>query len=173
MWLIEEGDSCMGADMTFEVLWTRNGKTYPAAAKNELKNLVSQETDPDTIKFLTWQATGNELDEKLYIDVMLCDPKLKETWAESIIEYYNNLIDEVESTLKSREVAALRIGKNILGYITGGMSWGDSPTEAFDSWFKLFREYDDDWCGNPYSEKIGKAYGLVELEERDNTVSTK
>ena len=64
--------------------------------------------------------------------------------------------------VKSREVDTLRIGP-LHGWATGGLSWGDLPTEAMDCWHRTIMTSGDDDYDNPYADLCYRSLGLVEF----------
>lgn len=55
-------------------------------------------------------------------------------------------------------------------YMTGGMSWGDGPTETYDRWT---RWYDDDEYGIPEGHKVMAAIGFIEPQHLVGLVGPK
>lgn len=56
---------------------------------------------------------------------------------EAIRHELRNSLDDLEAALQqSRELASLEL-RGATVYLTGGMSWGDAPTELFDTFTRL------------------------------------
>jgi hypothetical protein len=78
----------------------------------------------------------------------------------------HELLDEFAASLQARDVARFRFdngtdsgaGGGVDAYVTGGLSSGDGPTDAYDAWDIVFDtdRFPDGWC-----ERIGVACRLL------------
>lgn len=81
-----------------------------------------------------------------------------------------HMLDEFMDSLSDAEVSVHRMG-GIEVYMTGGMSYGDAPTEAYRAWdFLVGNDVPEGW-----QDQIGRALGLMTVtggtEYRDGTVA--
>ena len=96
---------------------------------------------------------GAELDD-LAAEVVLADPEADRAWRSRICSGYADEIADFASSLTGREVDVIELG-TLRGLVTGGLSWGDEPTDTFGVWSRMFREPGDfDEDGNPYAELL-------------------
>ena len=109
----------MGADFTFDCviinsnLPTENAKALLLKKCANLKLSDFTEFDKDNLlEILDLELTVNTL------------PKIKTRFAE--------IINDIFDTLSSRECSRFTF-KGYEIHLTGGMSWGDAPTDAFDT----------------------------------------
>jgi hypothetical protein len=74
----------------------------------------------------------------------------------------HKLLDRFARSLHSREVYRHRFDHDdtpgVDAYITGGPSYGDGPTDAFDDWDVVF---DDDRFPDRWAAQLGAAAGLL------------
>jgi len=73
--------------------------------------------------------------------LMDINPDYQDTWAElptvdEYKQYLYDLVDELRKAWGARDTAFLQYGDQRV-FLTGGMSWGDSPGETFDLLTKL------------------------------------
>jgi hypothetical protein len=142
----------MGADMTLDILWTKDGKIDKEYAEVKLKELILAETDVDVLNQAHLYLFGKEIDPLTLAVIKQVEGK---TICDSLVNGYMKRIYELENSFNSQEVTTVRLGKDIIGYATGGLSWGDNPTEAQDDWYEfLFSGENDDDEGNPYGYAI-------------------
>lgn len=150
----------MGADMLLSAIWTYKGQIDIENAVKVVRETALAETDPDMISALNSFAGGDYIEDELAIEVMLVsNDGTKEAWADEIAENYRTHFLQLEKTLNSREVVELHLG-DLVGYVTGGMSWGDTPTDAMDVWGSLLFDSDPDY-GNPYGDICYASLGFV------------
>ena len=106
---------------------------------------VSKSFDFDSIWKLHQKGEkGDELIEPLYA---------------SIKEVYRQMIKDVAESLLMDDVSQTNYSKEITQFITGGLSWGGSPTETYELWSTLFGESDyspyPDWLYEKLSASVG------------------
>lgn len=150
----------MGADMLLSVIWTRKGEINIENAVKTIKEAALLEKDPDMIALLN-SFTGNaHAGDELAVEVMLVsNDGTKEAWAEEIAQSYRMYFNTLKESLGSREVVEIHLG-DLVGYATGGMSWGDTPTDCMNTWDGLLFDSDPEW-GNPYADMCYASLGFV------------
>lgn len=141
----------MGADMIATVLWTENGKLYKEQALAALRAVIDAETDYDML-YEAAVYVGADVDE-LAIEVILADPEADASWRAKILTGYEKVIDKLEESFRSRDVSTIALDP-LVGYITGGLSWGDTPTDSMDLWEKILWEDDPDSRAHPYASVL-------------------
>jgi hypothetical protein len=154
----------MGADMMHAVVWTVQGQIRSAEAFEAVSAAILAETDRETLKYAAEFAGRSPLEE-LAAEVALVDPEADRLYREAIIAGYQEVLNEFEDSLRGRDVSTITVGP-LVGYLTGGMTWGDDPTDAYTHWYRLFDEPDMEWGGNPYrylmfDAIVGPAYALI------------
>lgn len=83
-------------------------------------------------------------------------------WAEKCL---HQALDAFTASLLHRDVARLPFTRNVdttdggvNAYMTGGLSWGDSPTDSYPGWDIV---YDADRFPDGWSDKLAAAAGLL------------
>jgi len=149
----------MGADMLLLTLWVENDQKKLPTQKtlDLLRNLLTNETNPDTLQdaadYVGVGHRDSELNE-LAREARRHDPEMHTAWINAILDGYKNNLEELEKSLDNRDVAQSTLG-NLTSYSTGGISWGDSPSDTYDHWYSLLYDpYEPGYGGNPYAEEI-------------------
>lgn len=115
--------------------------------------LVAEVNDDGTPK-LDW-AAGHAVIDALPVDQETLDSmEYGETWSE-VVAALHAVLKEVEDSLHGRDVGSWRLGPLII-FESGGMSWGDAPTDACDVWWK----WDDEYMPEGI-ENVMKAVGFM------------
>jgi hypothetical protein len=141
--------------MMAKVLWVTEAPTAEKALAAVRETLLT--LDLETLHVAASFA-GSELGEleRAVLDDD-ADEELLAAYRDRIESGYRIAIEEfIRSLEHRRDVTTLSLG-SLTGYLTGGMTHGDSPTEAWDEWDRFFAATDDDgwredW--NPCSEAI-------------------
>lgn len=151
----------MGADMTLFVLWAEKGVVDHAKALELVSAAIQAESDGDILD-LAAKFVGVPL-EPLAREVVRVEPATGSAWRDAIVAGYATAITNFKTSLRHRDVTQIFVG-DMIGYSTGGVSWGDAPTETYSEWSQFFQEnsddeYDeyDDLIVNPYSDLIHDA----------------
>jgi hypothetical protein len=131
----------MGADMLLFVLWTDGKEVTGESAKAAVRKAIHAETDAKVLERAAHYVSAG-LDE-LANAVVNVDPAANHSWREKIAVGYDDKIDHIIATLSHRDVTTVHAGP-LVGYATGGPSWGDSPTETFDEWDTFFSGEDSE-----------------------------
>jgi hypothetical protein len=152
----------LGADMTLRSLYLPTART------------INHTAATDTIRRLCRAATAAELRillEHGWIEDNL--PSSEDTWTDEALTARAatlrpaaetallHLFDRFARSLGHRDVTRYRFDNGDEGvdaYDTGGLSWGDGPTDAYDDWDIVFDNVrlPDTWAG-----QIGAAAGLL------------
>ena len=114
----------MGADMCLSDLWIKAHKEIKA------------EDGHAHIETLTYERLLTERRTDFYIDSICMEIPLEAERVRTVKAHFHEALDGVLQSLNSREVTR----RSVLGwhvYLTGGMTWGDDPSEAFGVWAKL------------------------------------
>lgn len=134
----------MGADMCLMVIAHPRGKKIDLAkGMRYIDHLtdsdVTNAKDDPSFEFFDFQALNepDALDLEGYKDLL------------------RTLATEVVESLNRRDVTTLRIFGWEL-YVTGGMTWGDDPTETFNLWNQL-------WQLGLLGEGLYEALGFVDV----------
>ncbi|MEU1811064.1 hypothetical protein [Micromonospora aurantiaca (nom. illeg.)] len=128
----------------------------------------------DTIRRLCCHATTDDL--RILIDHAWIDdevPYSEDTWTNEALTdraatlrqaaetALLQLFDRFAHSLGHRDVSRYRFDnddESIDAYQTGGLSWGDHPTDAFEAWDVVF---DTDRLPQTWPDQIGAAAGLL------------
>lgn len=159
----------MGADLITSTLWYRLGQmvtlTHPAgftytraeplldwtAGREKATTLVGT-WDADTLEAFTDQSFGFDP----------TDPAANRANAlDTILQELDALQEDIETGGRDIDGRTLN---GVAFVITGGMSWGDGPTEAFDRWSRWDNE--DAETGIPGGQEILAAVGFISDPER-------
>ncbi|ROO60327.1 hypothetical protein EDC02_2188 [Micromonospora sp. Llam0] len=153
----------MGADMSLRSLYLPHGSTINRTAAAERIRQLCREA---TIDDLTCLLDGGWFDDEVR--------RSEQTWTDDIVAAHAaslrqaaealllQLFDQFVQSLGHRDVTYHRFGHadeaGVDVYATGGLSSGDSPTEAFDAWDIVYGSIrlPDTWPG-----EIGAAAGLL------------
>ncbi|WP_229070815.1 hypothetical protein [Actinoplanes sp. DH11] len=153
----------MGADLAIRHLYLIADTTYDLDAAlataaglclcadiAALHHLIDEQWLPDHDSGRIDDLTGTELEQRI---------------AELRQQAYRVIGDQLRAfaaSLSSRDVARLRFDNaedpGIDAYITGGLSHGDDPTDAYTAWTIIMEDhrFPDGW-----SEQLGQAGGLL------------
>ncbi|QGN48004.1 hypothetical protein GKC29_14890 [Micromonospora sp. WMMC415] len=152
----------MGADMALRSLYLPTGHT------------INRTAATDTIRQLCREATIADLRVLLdhgWIDDQV--PYSEDTWTEEALTARAatlrqaaeteliQLFDRFARSLGHRDVTRHRFDngdEGIDAYETGGLSWGDGPTEAYDAWDVV---HDTGRLPATWSDQFGAAAGLL------------
>ena len=152
----------MGFDMLVRDLYLPAGTTLDLAAARAAVTRLCRTAGLDDLRTL--------LDNDVITDDTLTGPDGSDraltaradglrTAAE---QQLHRLLQAFASSLRRRDVARFRFdhdtGTGVDAYLTGGCSWGDSPTDAYDSWDIV---YDTDRLPDGWADQIGAACGLL------------
>lgn len=146
----------MGADLILSTLWTDGRELDSNLAKKLVREALLNEQD-ETNLVRAASFTGTPLDE-LSAAVVAADPEAQASWRGKLADAYDKTIDEFISSLSNRDVTTVRIGP-LLGYATGGMSWGDDPSDTYTEWERFFADGDSPWNTDDEDEPSGNPYG--------------
>lgn len=147
----------MGADMIAEILWTENGELAKDKTLQMLRAAIDAETDWDTLYEAARYANA-DVDE-LAREVILADPVANASWRAKIVDGYAQRIDELTQSFRSREVTTITLGP-LIGYLSAGLSWGETPTEVMDEWNTILFDDDPETRAHPYTHLLTR-YLLV------------
>lgn len=150
----------MGADLLVSVLWS-DGKPLSAdKGIAAVREVLFVETDLEILNAAAEFVGLKGLDD-LTAAVLLADEDARISYCEKILSGYKETIETFIDRLNSRQVNQIHFG-DCIGYVTGGMSWGDSPTDVFEEWEQLF--YNDEESGgswNPYKNTLYKSFFIA------------
>ena len=134
----------MGADMLLTYLAHRADRRPNFDAGRDLVDrLTPADLDGhDWSEFLTWHDDLVGFDGRPRID--------------DLQRIYREAIDALEQALSSSREVSARLICGWWLYFTGGMSWGDSPTDAYEAitWWDEYNE------GGPFAPRILAAIGF-------------
>ena len=121
----------MGADFVFAVANITKPKDYWLDYLGEMDDGQMESFITESDGFLYWSDN--------YDDLNLNSPDFFQAVAERV----SNAIETAYGD--SRELGTFRDNSGELWAITGGMSWGDDPTDAFDAVriFDIFQYWDE------------------------------
>jgi predicted nuclease with TOPRIM domain len=123
----------MGADMLIQYIYFKQGIDLESIKKKMLERADT----PTLIAELLGKPDESQY-QAPYIKVELGQENEEHKTFEEMVEEFKDTINEVFGSLELRDVSSF----DFMGYtifITGGLSWGDSPTETFDT-FERFWE---------------------------------
>lgn len=153
----------MGADMMARTLYLPADTTINlAAAKTAARQLCQRASLAD---LRTLREHGWIDDDTLPHPDSTTDDQLAAR-AESLRTIaereLDTLLDRFARSLHRRDVYRHRFDRDdrvgIDAYTTGGLSWGDGPTDAFDDWDVVF---DEDRFPHRWPAQLGAAAGLL------------
>lgn len=152
----------MGADMIVSGMWF-DGEPKVEQAKAAIAEAIRTEPYAHVLEaaadFMLIELYDDEHMGEL-IEAVAANEGVTSQARARLVSNYHDLLDEFAATLDSREVAWWSYGSVRL-YLTGGMSWGDSPSEAMDVWDRVF--WDEE---NPYAHLLRVAMGLCTASDR-------
>lgn len=158
----------MGADMMSLMILTDQTKNYEDlidAANTAFDQAWDAENDRTSFEAVaSWVGVSPTND--LAAEVTWSLPDKREEWRSAVRDRYRESIAEViEPFGGHRQVSVWQLG-GLRAYITGGLPFGDSPTETFDVWEEFFRHEADaadlDIPHNPYAGIIWRAIAVTE-----------
>lgn len=142
----------MGADLISYVLWTTESRLGDRDRFDDLlvdmlttvSDALAAAPGATLVAVDEWlqqrpEAPGNasEAAGELVAAVLDADPSAAAKARERLLVAYQGAMTDFLSTFcGSREVDARSYGPATM-WLTAGMSWGDSPTDAFDSWCNI------------------------------------
>lgn len=136
----------MGADMMARLVFQQaNAKLDVVAANAVISRLVNSPTI---------ESLRGIVDE--YDIVPFDNPETLRDTTRQRLEF---MVEEFVNSLDSRQVTMHVLG-NVWVHITGGLSWGDDPTEAFQIWDVLFSPL---VLPEQWQHEIGAALGLMTI----------
>jgi hypothetical protein len=137
----------MGSDMALRLVFLPHG--YPPHRTNGLA-AVDQIIDGASIVDL--RAAFEEYE---YLGLLDTYP-IWEDVRRDLKTLLKQRLDEFVNSLNDRDVDRLTFG-GVAVYGTGGGSWGDSPTQSYETWDFMF----GDVMPEPWQKAIGSALGLL------------
>lgn len=144
----------MGADMLLGSIISLGNEIDAEKAKAQIEKIVRAETNHERLAEAA-EFLGIEDRSDALADIVAEATGLISSTRREIIQQYQSMAEEVAYSVNSREVTGWRFGEATI-YFTGGMSWGDDPTEVFGLWY---RALDDE--ENPYRHELKKSLGLA------------
>ena len=142
----------MGADMMLDILWTKDGKIDKEYAEVKLKELILAETDLEVLNQAHNYLFNKDIDPLVLAVITQIEGR---TICALLLRGYMEKIYALESSFQSKEVTTVHLSQDIIGYATGGLSWGESPTQTQEDWSQfLFSGENGDGNGNPYGYAI-------------------
>lgn len=159
----------MGADLIVSVLWTDQEELKVSIAVDRIRASLAEYGLDEVDELLVAHefAFDSGVDE-LAVEVLRADPVALESFKERLLRGYEAKLEEFVAGLSSREVNKLAVPGGLWCYVTGGMSYGDSPTDAMDEWDAfLFRRKDsaDAEFGelyNPFADAVFAAWFVTD-----------
>jgi len=141
----------LGADMFLRTVYLPAGTLFDLPAATAMAATLTGQAGSDELDCL---ADHFDLDHGE-------DADLTER-RDSALRLLTGLLTEFASSLHSRDVTCLRFGNSggtpVDGYATGGLSYGDGPTDAYDEWGFLF---DTERLPERWGEYLATAGGLL------------
>ena len=125
----------------------RNEKDKEVFAK--LYDMSSAFSDEALVFETLWSLHNSENPE---------DKILLEPFYQSIKDAHKKMIQDIRASLDYNDVTMLRI-PGYGEFITGGLSWGDDPTETHALWYSLLGENEEG--PNPYSVWLDSKISVV------------
>jgi hypothetical protein len=142
----------MGADMVLFTLWSETKDPTSSEAVKAVRKALQAENDLEALNRAAG-FVGADLDD-LATAVVVADPAAMKSWKQKIVTGYHEAIDNFLDTLTNRDVTTIHVG-SLIGYSTGGLTWGDSPTDTYDAWARFLEATDEnDEPLNPYGALI-------------------
>lgn len=156
----------MGADLALLTIWTEGGTLDVDRGVAAVTEALSAESDSEALAAAA-DFTGCAPPHALAEAVISADPAADQAWRTAIAEGYRQRLEALAKGLRySRDVVTIDLGP-VVGYATGGFTWGDDPSETFTEWMEMFfQEEWRDWDTNPYAEVLRDAM-LVRFENAD------
>jgi hypothetical protein len=132
----------MGADM---ITWTLWAETDPTTRADEVLAAVGEALAAADLADLlaTARFVGIELDD-LTVQVLRADPTTHADFAAKTTIAYGPVLEDFLDTFTGRGVNTMRLGP-LTGFVTGGLSYGDSPTDTYNRWETFFTSEADEW----------------------------
>ena len=152
----------MAADMALRSLYLPTGRAINrTAATDKIRQLCREATIADLRVLLDYGWIDDEVpySEDTWTDEVLteCAATLRQAAEAELL----HLFDRFARSLGHRDVTRYRFDNGDEGvdaYETGGLSWGDGPTEAYDAWDIV---HDTDRLPDTWPDQIGAAAGLL------------
>lgn len=154
----------MGADMILSTLWRKREEANNIDVGTVVKKMLEvlkKEEDKDTFVRAFAYATGKDFDdiEPLVAEVMWeCkkqnSDEIQETY-NTMLNFYRDIIGKLERSLVCREVAEIWT-PGLIGYTTGGLSWGED-TDTGQFWNTLLFDTDPEYARHPYADELYNA----------------
>jgi hypothetical protein len=90
------------------------------------------------LKRLIAKLPRSDLEELIEVRCLQDDDEEDEVVREEARELLRRCLDDYDGCIEYRDVTGLQLeGMNYGVYLSGGLSWGDSPTETFDTFLAL------------------------------------
>ena len=125
----------MGADMLIQYIYFKQGIDLESIKKKMLERADT----PVIIAELLGKPDGSQ-HQNSYITLQLGsenDEDEKPKTIEELTKEFKETINETFNSLEDRDVASFDfMGYTI--YVTGGLSWGDGPTETFNTFERFW-----------------------------------
>lgn len=148
----------MGADMMARTLYLHVGATINLTAAKTAASQLCRQATVDELRTLL--EHGWVVDDTLP-DLDTCgddDPAARTEHLRQVAEQeLHTLLDLFARSLHTREVHRY-LFSSVEAYTTGGLSNGDSPTDAYDDWDIVF---DDHRFPDGWTAQLGSAAGLL------------
>lgn len=153
----------MGADMMVRTLYLPTSTTINLAAAKATASQLSRNATPDQLRHLLehgWIVHNTLPDPDCCSDDELAahTGQLRQLTEQQL----HTLLERLTGSLHSREVHQHRFSRDdqpgVDAYTTGGLSYGDSPTDAYQAWDVVF---DDDRFPESWTDQLGAAAGLL------------
>lgn len=149
----------MGADLIVMTLPTYRARLDVSGAAARMRALAEQETDHEVLMDLC-EYVGLDYDT-LALEVALADDEAREAMYNAVEGHFRREFENLRETFDWRDVSCLTLG-DVWLMVTGGMSYGDDPTETFAVWNRLLDPfYEPGYGKNPYAEDCWEALGLL------------
>jgi hypothetical protein len=151
----------MGADMIARTLYLPADTTIDLTAAKTTASQLSQQATLEDLRILL--EYGWIADDTLPGDCGDDDLTARAGHLRQLVEQeLHQLLDRFARSLHTRDVSRFRFGRDdtpgLDAYTTGGLSHGDSPTDAFDDWDIAF---DDVRFPVRWPAQLGAAAGLL------------
>ncbi|MGE5830570.1 MAG: hypothetical protein ACM30G_19710 [Micromonosporaceae bacterium] len=165
----------MGADMMARTIYLPADTTIDLAAAKATASRLCQQASPVDLRILREHGwiDDDTLPDSTTDDQLAARAEQLRTFAEREL---HTLLDRFARSLHRRDVYRHRFDRSrhrrdvyrhrfdrddrvgIDAYTTGGLSYGDGPTDAFDDWDVVF---DDDRFPHRWPARLGAAAGLL------------
>lgn len=141
----------MGADMFLRTVYLPAGARFDLSAATAMAARLTSQADNDQLDRL---ANHYDLDHS--------EGATLSGRRDSALRLLTQLLSDFTKSLHSRDVAYGQFGNTgntlVDEYATGGISTGDSPTDAYDDWDFLF---DTERLPEPWGDYLATAGGLL------------